>query len=145
MKIIKGFLILVLVATVIFGGLYYVSQHFTAEQLPSQLSFLPNVAPQILATLAIASQNLPQTSQIGNVLGASTSNNNLSNITANLSRGATTALKNAPTKGSASPLQSTFEKARYVYCQQVIQDFDVRYGTGSASTNSSTTPTKTAP
>jgi len=134
MKIIKMFLIMVLVVTVIFGGLYYVSQHFTAEQLPPQLSFLPNLAPQILATIMQASQNWPQTSQIGNVLGASTRSSTIASFSAGLASGATKVLKNAPTKGSASPLQTTFEKARYVYCQQVIQDYDTRYATKAAST-----------
>jgi hypothetical protein len=134
MKIIKGFLILTLVVTVIFGGLYYVSQHFTPEQLPPQLSFLPTLAPQILSTVLTASQNLPNSPQVGSVLGESSSNNRLSNISTSISNTATNALKNAPTKGGASPLQTGFEKARYLYCQQVIQDYDTRYGTAAAST-----------
>lgn len=114
MKIIKFFLILLLVITTIGGGLYYASIHLKPDQIPPQLSSLQILQPLVQNGLAMVAQNLPDNTQIGNVLGTKTE---------------LTVQKD----GSTGAPQRAMEYARYTYCQQVIKDYQARYSSASES------------
>jgi hypothetical protein len=111
MKIIKYFLIVVLVLTCIGGGTYYVMLHTKGDTFPTQLASLQTIQPFIQDGITQASQNLPDISQIGSVLGA----------------------KDEIRKGGPAAPQQAFEKARYSYCQQVVKDYERRYSVASES------------
>lgn len=110
MRIIKFVLIIVLVLTCIGGGLYYVSLHLRPGQMPVQLASLQVLQPFIQSGLSKATQSLPSSTQIGNVLGA----------------------KSEVSNGGTSVPQHAFETARYTYCQTVIKDYEQRYETVSS-------------
>jgi len=118
MKLIKSLLIIVLVLTIAGGGVYYAVLRTRPSNLPPQLQVL---VPFIQAGMERISSNFPngiqlsQIAQMGSVLGISTE------------------VKPEVKKDGPSLPQQAMETARYTYCQQVIKDYQQRYGTASAS------------
>jgi hypothetical protein len=115
MRLIKGFLMLVLLLSLAAGGLYVASNRglIAADALAKPLSQLAFLQPHFETIAGVTGQNAKIlgsrvgeiASQSGAVLGSTTMSE-----------------KNAP------PLpQRAFERARYSYCQEVIKDYESRF------------------
>ena len=120
MRFIKGILIFIVVIGLISGAIYAGKQYLpkNVQNLITQTLGTHTLSPDQLSALQPAAQNIlsqaqsaaPQLMQAGNVLGAATNSSG------------------SPSANTQPLPQQAFEYGRYIYCQQVVSDYETRYG-----------------
>lgn len=114
MQIIKGFLILALVVTMIGAGFFVALRYIPTEKIDSKyltnlnLQELQKLQPSLQQSFSTAGQTLSSVQQFNQVLGAQEEEQKNKQ-------------KDVPST------QQAFEYSRYQYCQQVIKDYETRY------------------
>jgi len=125
MKILRSLVVLAVLIGIIGGGAYLAMTKLPKDKVAGAASVFSHLKPVADAVIANSGDKIPKNFDVGHILGAYTQ---LTGGTTSSGTSSAAASGSASARSSVPQKPQLLEQVRYTYCQQVMKDYDERYG-----------------